>query len=369
MTPDAYLALVGGLVVLTMGADVLVRGASGLARAAGVTPLVVGLTVVAFGTSAPEVAVSVRASVAGQTGVALGNVVGSNVFNILVILGLSAVVAPLLVQRQLVRQDVPVLIGVSLLPILMALDGALARWEGILLLGGGATYAAFLVWGGLRSAARASGPRLPRVPPAFRTWAVGILLVGVGLVGLVLGAHLFLEGAVAVARGFGISELVIGLTLVAAGTSLPELATSIVAAVRGERDIAVGNAIGSNIFNILVVLGAAATVAPAGLPVPPGALTFDLPVMVAVALVCLPIFFTDWTITRGEGVLFVAYYVAYLVYLFLDASGHEAETLFGAAVAYVAIPLTLLVGAALWWRDRNGHTRAPERRESSAGPR
>ncbi|HZD05089.1 MAG TPA: calcium/sodium antiporter [Longimicrobiales bacterium] len=357
MTAATVLALMGGLVLLTAGAEALVRGASGLARAAGVTPLLVGLTVVAFGTSAPEVAVSVRASLGNQPAVALGNVVGSNVFNVLVILGVSAVVAPLLVQRQLVRQDVPILIGVSFVPILLALDGRIGRIDGLLLLAGGIGYTGWLGWMGLRKAPGVHPPRRRRHPFTVRRWAVGLALVAAGLVGLVAGANLFLKGALALARAMGVSELVIGLTLVAAGTSLPELATSVVATVRGERDIAVGNVVGSNIFNILVVLGAASALGPHGLAVPRGALTFDLPVMMAVAFVCLPIFYTDWSITRGEGALFLSYYGAYLVYLFLHASGHEAETLFGAAIAYVAIPLTLVVGAILWWRDRDDRRR------------
>lgn len=354
MTPGAVLILIGGLAVLTAGAEILVRAASSLARAAGVAPLVVGLTVVAFGTSAPEVAVSVRASLEGQPGVALGNVVGSNVFNVLVILGLAAMVAPLQVRRALVRRDVPVLVAVSLLPILLALDGGLARGEGLLLLGGGIVYTASLAWSGVRAGRAGTEPGTPRPATSVGTWVTGLLMIAAGLVGLVVGASLFLDGAVTMARDLGASELVIGLTLVAAGTSLPELATSVVAAVRGERDLAVGNVVGSNIFNVLVVLGAVAATGPGGLPVPPGALTFDLPIMVAVAVVCLPFFFTDWTVSRGEGALLVAYYLAYLTYLILDASGHEAEAPFGAAMAYVAIPLTLLAGAALWWRDRNG---------------
>lgn len=365
MTLLTLLTMVGGLAVLTVGAELMVRGASGLARIVGISPLVVGLTVVSMGTSAPEVAVSIRASAAGQGGVALGNVVGSNVFNILVIVGMAAVVAPLLVQRQLVRIDVPVMVVASAGALLLGLDGRIGPMEGSILLLAALGYTGTLVVLGLRSRERGEGrsppspepgpegttPGAPAAPP-IPAWITGLGLVAVGLVGLVAGANLFVESAVTVAQSLGVSELVIGLTLVAAGTSLPELATSVVAAARGQRDIAVGNAVGSNIYNILLVLGCASVVAPGGLPVPPGALAFDLPVMGAVALACLPIFFTDLTITRGEGLIFLLYYLAYLVYLVLDASGHEAEPLFGSAVLFVAIPLTLLLGGVLWWTGR-----------------
>jgi cation:H+ antiporter len=343
------LALLGGLVLLTGGAELLVRGASRIARAVGVAPLLVGLTVVAYGTSAPEVAVSVEATLSGQPGVALGNVVGSNVFNVLVILGLSALVAPLVVEKRLVRRDVPIMIVASLLPLPLALDGVVGRMEGLLLLTGGGAYTAYIA-----SAALGENTRTPRVGRTATpvAWISAVAAVVTGLAALVAGSRLFLDGAVDIARSFGVSELVIGLTLVAAGTSLPELATSMVAAFRGERDIAVGNVVGSNIFNVLGVLGAAAAVTPEGLPVSPAALAFDLPVMVAVSLVCLPIFLTDWKVTRGEGIVFVTYYAAYVIYLFLDSSGHESSAAFGATVVYVAVPITAVVAGIAWWRRR-----------------
>lgn len=401
----------------------MVRGASRLAASFGVNPLLVGLTVVAFGTSAPEVAVSVQAATSAQGGVALGNVVGSNIFNVLLILGLSAVVAPLVVQRQLVRLDVPVLIAVSTLPILLGLDRLLSRRDGLLLLVLGATYTgtlAFLAFrarntpepgdatpgsgsarhgnagpgaGPGQTAETADGSPSPPTqepdppaephPPTRRGSAeephppaghaapgetappmeatspgrgprgrlMDLLMVAAGLVGLVLGARWLVDAATALARTLGMSDLVIGLTIVAAGTSLPEMATSVVASFRGERDLAVGNVVGSNIFNILIVLGAASAAAPGGLFVPTGALTFDFPVMVALAVACLPIFFTGSIISRWEGAVFLAYYMIYLTYLFLDASTHDGKALFGSVVLLFVVPMTVLLAAAAWWRS------------------
>lgn len=336
-------------------------------------PLLVGLTVVAFGTSAPEVAVSVEAALAGTGDVALGNVVGSNIFDVLLVLGLAAVVGPLVVQRQLVRLDVPVMIGVSTLPLLLSLDGRIQRLEAVGLLAGGLLYLGILARLARREGARpepdadrgAGGP--PRADDGpdgggdvgtrggkvRARWWDGALIV-LGLAGLVLGATLLIESATVIARSAGLSDLVIGLTLVAASTSLPEAATSVVAGLKGQRDLAVGNVVGSNIFNVLFVLGAAGAVAPTGLEVPPGALTFDFPIMIAVAAACLPIFFTGWVISRGEGLIFLGYYAIYLLYLLLDASTHDARDEFGTVVLFGVIPFTLLVGLVGWIGSRRG---------------
>lgn len=349
------LLIVGGLAVLTLGADWLVRGASRLAAAAGISPLVVGLTVVAFGTSAPELSVSVVSSLQGQTDVALGNVVGSNVLNVLLILGLSAAITPLAVQRQLVRLDLPVLIGVSALVYVMALDLSISRMECAALAAGLAAYLALQVVYGRKEGAAAVAARSGRAPdlegdigqgstsPASgRRWGWNLFLTAVGLAFLVMGSRWFVAGAVTLARSFGMSELVIGLTLVALGTSLPEVATSVMAAIKGERDLAVGNVVGSNIFNLLGVLGIAGVLSPAGLPVSAGILGFDLPVMVAVAVACLPVFFTGLSIARWEGVLFLAYYVAYTAYIVLAAAQHAAAPLFGLVMLEFVIPLTVV---------------------------
>lgn len=351
-----------GLVLLVLGAELLVRGASRLAAAVGVSPLVIGLTVVAYGTSTPEMAVSVQSSWVGQADLALGNVVGSNIFNVLFILGVSALIVPLVVAQQLVRWDVPLMIGVSVLLWLLALDGHLGRADGGLLFAGVVAYTVFAIRQSRRETAeiraeyaqefgeaRARGARLP----------VQIALVGIGLVLLVLGSHWLVNGAVEIARFAGLSELVIGLTIVAAGTSLPEVATSVLASIRGERDIAVGNVVGSNLFNILAVLGLSGLVAPNGVAVADAALAFDIPVMTAVAVACLPIFFTGYLIARWEGLLFLAYYVAYAAYLVLNAREHEVLPKFNTVMLWFVLPLTvltLLVLAVRAWRAGRPHT-------------
>jgi cation:H+ antiporter len=338
--------LVAGVVALAGGGELLVRGASRLALALGLSPLVIGLTVVAFGTSAPEFAVSVRSAFAGQADLALGNVVGSNIFNVLFILGLSALVMPLVVAQRLVRLDVPIMIGVSLLLLLVALDGSVGRLDGAVLVAAGIAYTALAIRMSRTESpvvAAEYGREFGRAAGASAA-ALGLYLalVGAGLVLVVVGARWLVEAAVAVARGLGVSELVIGLTIVAAGTSLPEVAASVVASVRGERDIAVGNVVGSNVFNVLAVLGLSATVSPAGIGVSRAALAFDIPVMVAVAVACLPIFFTGHRIARWEGALFLAYYGAYAFYVILQAQQHDALPLLGGVMAVFVLPLTVL---------------------------
>lgn len=301
-----------GLILLVAGGELLVRSASRLAGAAGLSPLFIGLTVVAFGTSSPELVVSLRTALRGEAAISLGNVVGSNLFNVLLILGAAAVVAPLLVKRQLVRWDVPLMIAVSVVMWGMSLDASLSRGDGLLLLAGLVLY----LWRSYRLA-RNEDDTAPEVdaPPVTGGMLAqsALLLAGVGV--LVVGCELFVRGAIQTAQILGLSESVIGLTIVAAGTSLPELATSVVASFRGERDIAVGNVVGSNLFNILGVLGVASLAAPAGVPVSPQMIGFDMPVMIAAAALCLPVFFTGWKITRSEGALLTGLYIAYTAYL------------------------------------------------------
>lgn len=330
-----------GIVLLIWGADLLVRGAAYLAALAGVSPLVIGLTVVAFGTSAPEFAVSLRATLVGQADLTLGNVLGSNIANVLLILGLAALAAPLLVAPRVLRREVPAMIGASLLLWLLAADGAIGRLDGLLLV---VLLAAFL------TATVATGRRSP--PPATDEPAtaargrsslprnLGLLILG--LVLLVVGAQWLVDGAVAFARFFELSELIIGLTVVAVGTSLPEIATSVLASLRGEREIAVGNVVGSNIMNILGVLGLTALLAPSPILVPASAFAFDLPVVVATAVACLPIFFNGLMIARWEGALFLAYYVAYTAYLIMAATAAPGLRVFSAAMLLFAIPLTVV---------------------------
>jgi cation:H+ antiporter len=336
-----------GLVLLVIGAEVLVRGASRLAAALGISPLVIGLTVVAFGTSAPELAVSVQSALSGQAGadIALGNVVGSNIANILLILGLSAIVTPLIVAQKLVRVDVPIVIGVSFLMLFLGIDGVIDRWDGLLLFAGIIAYTVFAIVQG-RKENQAVQQEYEQEFGAAEKGGAGIglnllfILVGLGM--LVLGSRWLVDGAVAFARLFGVSELIIGLTIVAVGTSLPEVATSVLASIKGERDIAVGNVIGSNLFNILSVLGLASLVAPTGINVPASALHFDMPVMIAVAVACLPIFFTGYTIARWEGIVFLGYYIAYTAYLILAAAHYEAIETFSAIMLLFVVPLTVI---------------------------
>ena len=324
-----------GLVLLVAGAEALVRGASRLAALFGISRLVIGLTVVAAGTSSPELAVSLGAAFSGQSDLAVGNVVGSNIFNVLCILGLCALILPLRVSSQLVRTDVPVLVGVSLLLLVLAADGRIGRLDGLLLVGGLVAYTWYSIAEGRRTA-----PAGEVVDAGGGVAAQG-LWVATGLFLLVVGARWLVDGAVAMARLMGVSELVVGLTIVAAGTSLPEVATSVVASLRGERDIAVGNVVGSNILNILGILGLTALVA-GGLPVAPSLQGFDLPVMVAVALACLPIFFSGHLINRSEGALFLGYYLAYTLYVVLAATRHDALPLFSGVMMAFVVPLTIV---------------------------
>jgi cation:H+ antiporter len=350
----AVILFAAGLLFLIVGAEALVRGASRLAAVLGISPLVIGLTVVAFGTSSPELAVSIKAALSGQASIAVGNVVGSNIFNVLFILGASAVIVPLVVSQQLVRLDVPLMIALSFIVLVLALDGSFSRIDGILLVAGLVTYVGFLIRLSRGESAAARDEQLPEAAsakPASAGWLRNVALVVVGLALLVLGSRWLVDGAVSFARYLGVSELVVGLTIVAAGTSLPEVVTSIIAALRGERDIAVGNVVGSNIFNLLAVLGIASLVAPGGIEVSHAVIVFDLPVMIAVALACLPIFFTGGTISRSEGVLLLAYYVAYTLYVILAASHHDALPRFSAVMLEFVIPITVVTMIVLALRE------------------
>jgi cation:H+ antiporter len=354
-----------GLSLLVLGGEWLVRGASKLAVAIGISPLVVGLTVVAFGTSAPELAVSVQASIGGQGDLAIGNIIGSNISNILLILGLSALVAPLVVSRQLVRLDVPLMIIVSVVAFVMSLDGRISTFDGWVLFGGLIVYTAYAILSSRRETRRAreeSGDLgTPHEENSPRKLFVDVLLILAGIGLLTLGSRWLVISAVEIARFFGVSELVIGLSIVAIGTSLPELATSVVAALKGERDIAVGNVVGSNLFNILSVLGLTAVVVPLGVAVPAAAIAFDFPFMIAVSLACLPIFFTGYRIERWEGALFLFYYAAYLTYLVMDAATHDALPYFSRVMLWFVVPLTVITILAITmqtlkkrWAEKRG---------------
>jgi cation:H+ antiporter len=346
----SWLLLLAGLATLAAGADVLVRGASRLALSLGLSPLVVGLTVVALGTSAPEMAVSVGAVMSGQADIAIGNVVGSNIMNVLLILGVSALIAPLVVDRQIVRQEVPVMVGASVLLLVLAQDGRLTMAEGALLMALMIAYTTFLVIQARRPSAKAveathveATGAASASPGWFDRWPVQLMLVAAGLGLLMLGSNWLLDGAVAIARAAGMSEVVIGLTIVAAGTSMPELAASVAAAARGQRDMAVGNVVGSNIFNILGCLGLSGLVSGgAGLEVAASLLRFDIWVMLGAALACLPVFFTGREVARWEGGLFLGYLAAYLAYLVLAHQSHDVLPAFSATMMSFFAPLTVV---------------------------
>jgi cation:H+ antiporter len=332
-----------GLAVLVVGANWLVKGASRLAAAAGVSALVIGLTVVAFGTSAPELAVSVQSAWSGQSDMAVGNVVGSNIFNVLFILGASALITPLLVAQQLVRRDVPIMIVLSTGLWLIGRDGQLTLVDGLAMVAMLVVYTVWIIRVSRRETKAVEAEYEAEYGAAEATKTsvlanVGFVLAGLAM--LVIGSNWLVDGAVAFARWAGVDEVTVSLTIVAAGTSLPEVATSITAAIRGERDIAVGNVVGSNIFNILSVLGLSAVVSPGGLAVSPAMEHFSIPVMIAVAVACLPVFARGWTIPRWQGALFLLYYAAYAAYLVLDAKQHAAKEEYARIMLWYVMPAT-----------------------------
>ena len=348
-----------GLALLVVGAEVLVKGASSLALSLGLSPLVVGLTVVAFGTSAPEMAVSVGAVRDGQTNIAVGNVLGSNIFNVFVILGVSALITPLIVNRQLIRQEVPFMIAISALVLVLLRDLTIGPFEAALLLVLLLGYTAVIVVQSRRAngnAGKQDGTTADTtLGPLMQNRLVqgGLILGGLG--GLVLGSRLLVTAASNFALALGVSDLVVGLTIVAAGTSLPEVATSIAAALRGDRDIAVGNVVGSNIFNLLGCLGLAGLASGGvGITVPPSVMAFDAWVMIAATVACLPIFLTGHVIARWEGGVFLAYYVFYAGYLVLAAEQHDALETYTAVMTFFVIPLTLVTAAAVYLSSRVG---------------
>ncbi|MGJ9407029.1 calcium/sodium antiporter [Nesterenkonia aurantiaca] len=379
------LLLLGGFVLLVGGGEALVRGAASLGRTVGLSSLIVGLTVVSSATSAPELAVSTGAALSGSPGLALGNVVGSNIANILFVLGLTAIFGALVVKVQLIKVDIPIMIGFSVIALLMALDGGVSTLEGSVLVGLLVVYLAVTVvlarrqtrreqatssgqgvsseqavsreqgissQQGTLDVDRAVGGGSVKLTKGLRTTKrrsimvdLGLLAVGIAL--LVVGAQMLVSAASSIALSLGVSDLIIGLTIVAIGTSLPELATSVIAALRGERDMAVGNLVGSNIFNIGAVLGLTSIISPEGVEVASAAVNFDLPVMIATAMVLLPLAFTAQAIGRWEGLVLVTFYSAYVVYLVLYAAGHAALQPFSSAMLWFVLPITALWITAL----------------------
>jgi cation:H+ antiporter len=317
---NPWLALVIGLVVLYFGAQALVKGGASLALRLGLTPLVIGLTVMAFGTSSPEMVVSVQAAASGNGAISIGNVVGSNICNIALILGLCALVTPLTATAQVIRREVPIMIGVSVVALLMLMDGHLARWEGGLLLAGLIVYTVLTVKQARAetAASEASKEYSAEIGPKPDGLGKSIALVIGGLGALIVGSHFFVQGAVTLAESWGMSQVAIGLTIVAVGTSLPELATSLVAAIKKESDVAIGNVVGSNTFNILGILGVAALVKPIEAT---GLEWSDLIVMLVVAIALLPLAKSGGRVTRREGVALLVSYVGYTTWLLMRAGG------------------------------------------------
>ncbi|MDJ0690313.1 MAG: calcium/sodium antiporter [Xenococcaceae cyanobacterium MO_188.B32] len=358
MTLTNIVILVGGLILLVVGAELLVKGASSLAGILGISPLIIGLTIVAYGTSAPEMAVSIMSSFAGKADIAVGNVLGSNIFNILLILGVSALVTPLIVARQIIRSDVPIMIGVSILLLIFGLDGKISRVDGTIFFIGGIVYTLSLIYQSHRQINNSDRDEFAEEygflgEKTAMIWVRNLVFIIGGSLLLILGSRWLVSSAISIARALGISELLIGLTIVSVGTSLPELATSIMASIRGERDIAVGNVLGSNIFNILAVLGIAGMIAPDGIVVSQAAIEFNAPVAVAVAFACLPIFYSGSQINRWEGLLFTFYYFAYTSYLILDAINHDSLPLYTTVMLFFIIPLTVITLVTVALQERH----------------
>lgn len=308
-----------GLGVIIVGAELLLRGSSRIAAMLGVKPILIGMTVVAIGTSAPELAIGITSALDGKGALAVGNIAGTNIFNILVVLGLTAAIRPLPLRSQSIKVDVPVMAVSAVVLFLMAWDGVLSRVEGLILMGSAAIYFFALIrYSRKESAAMRAefaeeySPEALSIRGGLRSWLWNATLLVVGIAMTVIGADLLVDGAVALARIYHVSDAVIGLTIVAIGTSAPELVTTIVATIKDDRDVAVGNVIGSSITNILVILGLTCVAAPNGVDVSPDVLWIDMPLGAAVAAICYPVFRSDHAVSRGEGIAFL---VAYTIYM------------------------------------------------------
>ena len=311
---NAWLGLGVGLVALYFGAEALVKGGAGLALRLGLTPLVIGLTVIAFGTSSPEMVVSLQASLSGNGAIAIGNIIGSNICNIALILGLCSLISPLKADAQVIRREVPIMIGASVVALLILADGHVARWEGAILVAGLVLYTTLTVRQARAETAAAANDEFSQELGQGRPAGLGLSIAGVigGLGILVLGSHFFVRGAVTLAESWGMSQMAIGLTIVAIGTSLPELATSLLASLKRQGDVAIGNVVGSNLFNILGILGGAALVHPITAPDLAWA---DLGVMMLVSLALLPVVRTGGRINRWEGAGLLIVYIGYTIWL------------------------------------------------------
>ena len=319
-----YVMLLGGLVLLIGGAEVIVRYGTRLSRRLGISPLIIGLTIVSIGTSAPELAAGVRAMTAGSGNLLVGNVTGSNLMNLLLILGIAAAIRPISLQRQAVRLDLPAMVAATVLTLIFSLDGSLAVWEGAVLLTFAVTYTAVLIVQAKREASAehladvvAHDPEheIPVPVPGVKYAVADVVLLVAGIATVVLGADLLVAAATELAERFGVSDSLIGLTIVAIGTSLPELATTTMATIRGARSLAVGNLLGSSTYNLTLILGTSLLFAPGRFALETQLLHVDLPVLVVGALVCVPVFLTGREVSRREGWFFIGLYGTYLTYV------------------------------------------------------
>jgi len=308
-----FISLVAGLALLLIGGDLFVRGAVSIARKLGVSPLLIGLTLVGFGTSTPELVTSLQAAMAGSPGVATGNVVGSNIANILLILGLAAMLKPVLVDGGALKRDGAVLAASALVCLAVVMSGVLDRMSGLVFIAGLVAYLGFAIWQERRAPAGAAPGVDTEIAPAEPHGVLALVLTVGGLALTIFGASLLIDGAVGLATRFGVSETIIGLSIVAIGTSLPELVTSVVAALRGQNDVAFGNIVGSNIYNVFGILGVTALVQP--IPVPREIIAVDIWVMLAATGALIVLARTGHRITRGEGALMLAGYAGYTAWL------------------------------------------------------
>jgi len=369
----ATLTFLGGLFGLLVAGHLVVDGASKIGERLGLTPMVIGVTIVAAGTSAPELAVVLQAVAADDTPLAVGSIIGSNIANILLLLGLTALFGTIHVSGRAVRFDIPVMIGASAALLVMSLDRQLSRVEGLTLFCGLVAFVARTLIAASKSddaqvheriavddASGADSPGALSVDLGAQWWPQ-VARLAVGIAGLAVAARYVISGAESLAVVLGIPELIVGLTIMALGTSAPEIVTTVIAALKGRRELAVGNAVGSNIFNILLVLGLSSAISPKGIPISDDAVTLDLPILLAVAVACLPFVFWDNRLNRWEGGVFVAYYIAYLIFLVLDGTGHRASDPFAVVMTGFVAPLTALtvgVVAIRYRRSRPAHAQS-----------
>ncbi|MBO6523791.1 MAG: calcium/sodium antiporter [Balneolaceae bacterium] len=339
---------IAGLVALIAGAELFLKAVDHFGLKWGISPLIMGLTVVAFATGAPELAISIKAAASGSADLVLGNIIGSNVANILLILGITSLIAPINITRRIIKIDVPIVIVVSIVLMILAFDGKLTTIDGVILLGGFIAYSIY-TYIHIQKSKEDETEQIFEYEKsedelAKGSWFYikngGMLLIG--LVMIVLGSNWMVESAVVIATVLGLSELVIGLTIVSIGTSLPEVATSLSAARKGNADIAVANVLGSNLYNVLLTLGLTLIIAPNVLDVSAKAINLDLPFMVAVSIACIPIFIAGFNLTRMDGSIFLFYYSSYLTYLVLDAVSSSIVPTIELAMLWVIVPATVL---------------------------